>query len=102
MVLFGFDLGLGVQMALVILLSEDLCMLCRFGTLEGLQHMPVCDLLSGGGHGNGARKVLMHVMRPRNNVEVFIIAVMALVVSMMVVVMLGSDMLLGLVDSLDI
>ena len=103
MVLFGFDLGLGVQMALVILLSEDLCMLCRFGTLKGLQHVPVGDLLSRGRHGNRARKVLMHVMRPGNNVEVFIIAVMTVVVSsMMLMMMLGSALLLSLIDSLDI
>ena len=103
MVLLGFCLGLGVQMALIILLSEDLCMLGRFGTLEGLQHMPVGDLLSRGGHGNGAWKVLMHVMRPGNNVEVFIIAVMTVIVSsMMVMMMLGSALLLSLIDSLDI
>ena len=104
MVLLGFSLGLRVQMALLILLSEDLCMLGRFGTLEGFQHMPVGDLLSRWRHSNGAWKVLMHVMRPGNNVEVFIIAVMTVIVSSMIVmmVMLGSALLLSLIDSLDI
>ena len=90
-------------MALLIILSEDLCMLGRFGTLEGLQHVPVRDLLSRGRHGNGSRKVLMHVMRFGNNVEVFIIAVMTVLVSsMMVMMVLGSALLLSLIDSLDI
>ena len=45
----------------------------------------------------------MHVMRARNNVKVFIIAVMTVVLSsMMVMMMLGIALLLSLIDSLDI
>ena len=91
MVLFGFSISLDITMAFVILLSEDLRMVCRLWTLEGLQLMLVRDLLAGRGHGNRAREVLMHM------IQVFIEAVMTVVVMTK-----GSAMLLGLVDSLEV